>query len=128
MRFSTKAEYGLKAIVNLAAVFPEQKTMKQISQDEKISLKYLERLMIVLRKNNLITSQKGKGGGYTLAKKPALMNVGEIIETLEGQIAPMKCVGKYCAMEYKCASSVVWTKLGREIHKTLYGIKLSNLI
>jgi len=128
MRFSTKAEYGLKAMTNLANIFPGQKTLHQISCEEKISSKYLERLMGVLRKNNLIISRKGKNGGYTLAKNPVYINIGEIIETLEGPISPMKCVGKHCIMEKKCASNVVWNTLGKAIKQTLYKIKLNNLV
>jgi Rrf2 family transcriptional regulator, cysteine metabolism repressor len=128
MQFSTRAEYGLKAIVNLAKCYPEQKNIKTISKEEGISVKYLERLVNELRKKNMVKSQKGKSGGYTLAKNPKLIRVGEIIETLEGSISPMKCFGKKCVLEHACSSSVVWNKLGEQIRKTLYGIKLSDLI
>jgi len=128
MRFSTKAEYGLKAMVNLARCFPEQKTTREVAEEENISQKYLERLLGILNKNNLVTSQKGKSGGYVLANNPKKLRVGEIIEVLEGTIAPMRCVGKFCSAESKCPSSVVWNKLGAQIRKTLYNIKLSDLI
>jgi Rrf2 family protein len=126
MKFSTKAEYGLKAMVNLAESFPVQKNLKSVSQEENISIKYLEQLFSKLKKANLIISSKGKSGGYTLAKKPTLIKVGEIVEILEGLIAPMGCEGKSCSL--KCASSIVWVKLGEQIKKTLYKIKLSDLI
>ncbi|MEI7621737.1 MAG: Rrf2 family transcriptional regulator [Candidatus Moraniibacteriota bacterium] len=128
MRFSTKAEYGLKAIVNLAQCFPEQKTIKEIASQENISQKYLERLLGTLRDGNVIDSVKGKNGGYTLARDPKRITAGEIIEILDGSISPMRCVGNFCAMEKKCPSSVVWQKLGVQIQKTLHGIKLSELI
>jgi len=126
MKFSTKAEYGLKAIVNLANDFPGQKNLKIISQEEGISIKYLEQLFGKLRKNNLIISSKGKSGGYSLAKKPNLIRVSEVIEILEGPIAPMGCAEKDCSL--RCTSSVVWLRLGEQIKKTLYKIKLSDLI
>lgn len=126
MKFSTKAEYGLKAMVNLANIFPKQKNLKTISQEEKISVKYLEQLFSKLRKSDLIISAKGKDGGYTLAKNPLEIKVGEIIEVLEGPIAPMGCKGRACSLV--CTSSVVWLKLGEQIKKTLYKIKLSDLI
>jgi Rrf2 family protein len=128
MQFSTRAEYGLKAMANLAKSYPAQKNIKTISKEEGISVKYLERLVNELRKNNLVKSQLGKSGGYTLAKNPKAIKVGEIIEILEGTIAPMKCVGKKCILEHNCTSSVVWNKLGEQIRKTLYGIRLSELI
>ncbi|MFA6383063.1 MAG: Rrf2 family transcriptional regulator [Parcubacteria group bacterium] len=128
MKFSTKAEYGLKAIVNLAGVFPMQKNLKSIAKEEGISLKYLEQMIANLRRHGLVTSSKGKSGGYTLSKNPKNIRVSEIIEVLEGSIAPMKCFDKICALKKKCPSSIVWDKVGIQIKKTLYDIKLSELI
>lgn len=115
-------------MVFLAKAYPEQKTSREIAQQEDISGKYLERLLSILLRHNLIQSQQGKTGGYVLAKKPNLIKAGEIIEVLEGTIAPMRCVGKFCASEATCPSSKVWNELGQQIHKTLYRIKLSDLI
>jgi Rrf2 family protein len=128
MKFSTKAEYGLKAIVNLAQCFPKQKTIKEIATEEEISQKYLERLLGNLRDGGVVESSKGKLGGYTLSKNPKRITVGDVIEILDGEIAPMRCVGKFCAAEHKCPSSIVWNTLGQQIKKTLYNIKLSDLI
>lgn len=128
MKFSTKAEYGLKAMVNLAQCFPQQKTIRDIAKEEDISQKYLERLLGTLRNGGVVESSKGKLGGYVLAKTPKKIPVGEIIEILDGEIAPMRCVGKFCAAEHKCPSSIVWNTLGQQIKKTLYAIKLSDLI
>ncbi len=126
MKFSTRAEYGLKAMVNLAAAFPKQKSVSQISKKEKISSKYLERLMGKLRRNNLVISQKGKSGGYVLAKKPESIKIGEIVETLEGPINPRGC--RFCRVAKKCSASLVWNKVEEQIKKTLYDIKLKKLI
>jgi len=126
MKFSTKAEYGLKAMANLAAVFPAQKNLQAIAREEKISVKYLERIIGELRKNNLLTSSKGKAGGYVLARNPKKITASEIIEILDGPIESTKCVS--CGIENKCSSSLVWIKLGQEIKKTLSKIKLSDLI
>lgn len=128
MKFSTKAEYGLKAMTNLAQCFPEQKTIGDIAKEENISQKYLERLMGLLRNGGVVQSAKGKLGGYVLDRNPKKIAVGEIIELLDGEIAPMRCVGKFCASEHKCPSSIVWNKLGVQIKKTLYDIKLNTLI
>jgi Rrf2 family protein len=128
MKFSTKAEYGLKAMVNLAQCFPEQKNSKEIAEEEDISQKYLERLLGALCNSGVLESSKGKMGGYMLSKNPKNISAGEIIEILDGEIAPMRCVGKFCAAEHKCPSSIVWNKLGQQIKKTLYSIKLNTLI
>jgi Rrf2 family protein len=128
MRFSTRAEYGLRAAVNLARAYPQQKNLITISKEENISEKYLERLVGELRKNNILHSSRGKSGGYTLSKKPSLIRVGEIIEILEGTILPMKCADKKNVLHCKCSSREVWIKLGEQIRKTLHGIKLSELL
>lgn len=128
MKFSTKAEYGLKAMANLAKAESGVKTIKIIAKEESISIKYLERLLNVLRKNNLVESFKGTNGGYALKKSAKKITLAEIIIALEGPIAPMKCVGRTCKMEQSCSSKVVWEVLGTQIEKTLRNIKLSSLI
>jgi Rrf2 family protein len=127
MKFSTKGEYGLRAVVNLAKNYPQRKSIKTISLKEEISVKYLERLIGELRENNIVKSFKGKEGGYVLAHDPKKITVGEIIEIMEGPLAP-KCLGTHCQHIKICTSSLVWMKLSEQIRKTLYGIRLSDLI
>jgi len=127
MKFSTKAEYGLRAVLYLAKHYPYLKSITDISIEENISAKYLEQIFNVLRNSEIIVSQKGKSGGYTLAKKPNELTVGEIVETLEGKIEATKCQSANC-QNSKCAAKQVWVKLSREIKKTLNNIKLNDLI
>lgn len=126
MRFSTKAEYGLKAMVNLAKAYPGQKSIKTLADEESVSSKYLERLMGELRKNGLVLSEKGKSGGYVLSRKPKEIPVGAIVEILDGPIAPMKCSGAACAKN--CISSSIWIEVENQIKKTLYKTTLKKLI
>lgn len=128
MKFSTRAGYGLRAAVNLAKNYPRQKNLQEISKEEGMSLKYLEQLFRALKKNKIVFSQKGREGGYVLAKNPKAIKVGEIIEILDGPIVPMECASGKCEVKCSCASSIVWIKLQIQIKKTLYGIKLSELI
>jgi Rrf2 family protein len=127
LKMSTKGEYGLRAMVNLARNYPKIKNIKEISIEENISAKYLERLIGDLRKNNLVKSIKGKNGGYVLARKPGEISAGEIIEIMEGSFVS-KCQNTDCQHLKKCPSSFVWIKLGEQIRKTLYAIKLSDLV
>ena len=127
MKFSTRAGYGLRATVNLAKNYPRQKSLQEISQEEKISLKYLEQLFRILKKNKLVKSQKGREGGYVLSRNPKIIRVGEIIETLEGPFIPMECAAGKCDVKCSCASSIVWIKLQTQIKKTLYSMKLKDL-
>jgi Rrf2 family protein len=127
MKFSTKGEYGLRLAVNLGKNYPQRKSVGDISAEENISLKYLERLIGELRKNNLVESLKGKNGGYILTKDPKEIPVGEVIEIMEGPLTS-KCANTNCGHIKNCPSSLVWIKLEQAIKKTLYDIKLSDLI
>jgi len=126
MQFSTKAEYGLRAVIVLAKTYPKLKSITEISREEKISAKYLEQIFGVLRRNKIVNSYKGKNGGYTLAKNPSKLSVVDIVEALEGSLAPMKCQRPKC-INAKCPSKKVWVKLGKEIKKTLKNIKIDSL-
>jgi Rrf2 family protein len=128
MKFSTRAEYGLKAMINLAGAYPDQKNIRELSKEESISPKYLERLMGALKKNDLVLSTKGQSGGYTLSKKPSLVSAGEVVEALDGPIAPMKCTSSNCAIAKTCNSNTIWTDLEQQIKTTLYGQTLKKLI
>ena len=127
MKFSTKAEYGLRAMVVLARDYPYLKSIAEISFEENISAKYLEQIFIKLKKAAIVVSQKGKSGGYTLTREPRQITVGDIVEILEGKIEPTKCYSAECKNN-QCASKKVWVKLSQEIKKTLDNIKLSDLI
>jgi Rrf2 family protein len=91
-------------------------------------VKYLERILNILRKGDLVDSFKGANGGYALKRPAAKISVADIVIALEGPIEPMKCVGKTCRMEKACSLKNVWEILGRQIEKTLGKIKLSDLI
>ncbi|WP_452597060.1 RrF2 family transcriptional regulator [Pontimicrobium sp. MEBiC01747] len=90
---SKKTKYGIKAIVYLAK--QEDRTPVQIatiSKEESISLKFLESILLTLRKNGLLGSKKGKGGGYYLLKEPKEINMANVMRVLEGPIAMVPCV------------------------------------
>ncbi|MFC1540799.1 RrF2 family transcriptional regulator [Candidatus Margulisiibacteriota bacterium] len=87
MNFSIKVQYGLQAALELARKYnagPVQ--IGDIAQNQKIPVRYLEQLLLVLKKRHLLASVRGKEGGYALAKHPADISVLEVIEALEGPI------------------------------------------
>ncbi len=90
---SKKTKYGLKALSYLA----KQKTnepilISEISESENISKKFLESILLTLKKNGILASKKGKGGGYYLMKKPNEIKISTLIRILEGPIAMLPCV------------------------------------
>lgn len=108
---SKKTKYGIKALTYLAK--QENKTPVQIatiSKSENISLKFLESILLTLRKNGLLASKKGKGGGYYLLKEPNEIQMTTIMRILEGPIAMVPCVSlnfyekcEDCPEEETCA-------------------------
>ena len=94
MKLSTKGEYAVKACVYLAQTAdgnPVQ--IREISQTQKISKAYIEQLFMTLRKGGLIKSVRGPAGGYTLAKDPKKITIGDIIKCVEGPIFTTLCTG-----------------------------------
>jgi len=124
MKFSTKAEYGLRAIIHLAKT-EEPVSLASIAKKEHLSLSYLERIFSVLKKNNIIESFKGVNGGYLLTKPADQVTVGQIISVLEGGLYKFECQG--CTVS-NCTLQPVWDKLHNQIDKTLNSITLKSLI
>ncbi|HEY5894029.1 MAG TPA: Rrf2 family transcriptional regulator [Chthoniobacterales bacterium] len=92
MRISRKAEYALRALIAMARE-PAGRVhqIQELSRTENIPVKYLEQILLALRNGGLLGSKRGVGGGYTLQKLPAEISVGEVIELLDGPIAPIAC-------------------------------------
>ncbi|MCX6740434.1 MAG: Rrf2 family transcriptional regulator [Candidatus Parcubacteria bacterium] len=132
MMFSTKSEYGLRALVNLSKNQGNVPySLAKIAKEEKISLAYLERLFAKLKRAKIVVSVKGVNGGYKLAKPALRISVKDILTALEGSLAPYVCagIGGLCAKKgCDCQSKIVWQKLDQGISKTLNSIKLSDLI
>lgn len=132
MKFSTKSEYGLRALVNLAKNQDSGPySLTKIAQAEKISLAYLERLFARLKKAKIVQSVKGVNGGYQLGRPAENITIKEVFTALEGSLAPYLCVGIGSLCEKNnslCKTKVVWQKLAKGTAEILDSIKLSELI
>lgn len=134
MKFSTKSQYGLRAMVYLANVFDEGKvhSLKTISKKEDISFDYLEKIISKLEKKDLVGAKKGVQGGYFLTRPPSKIKIGEIIRALEGEPSLVKCIAKdkryVCPRERKCQTKKVWKKIQKSLDSTLNSITLADLI
>jgi Rrf2 family transcriptional regulator, iron-sulfur cluster assembly transcription factor len=124
MRFSTKAEYGLRAILHLAKT-KQPVSLASIAKKEGLSLAYLERLFAKLKKAGLVSSFIGVKGGYILTKESNKITVAEVVKALEGSLYQMKC--QNCAHD-DCRIHSVWSKLYAQIYKTLNSITLKSLL
>ncbi len=129
---STKGRYALRVMIDLA----ENDTgnfvpLKDIAERQELSKKYLEIIMKELVAAKLVSAASGKGGGYKLSKKPDEYIVGEILEKMEGTLAPVSCLASAvneCPRQAKCKTLPLWTEFGNLVRDFFYGKKLSDLI
>ncbi|MCI5792516.1 MAG: RrF2 family transcriptional regulator [Lachnospiraceae bacterium] len=129
---STKGRYAIRVLLDLAehrngAYIP----MKEVAERQDISLKYLEKILPVLAKNNLIKGVHGKGGGYMLTREPEDYKIGEILRLTEGDIAPVACLqpgAEPCEKASECRTLPMWSKFNDIINEYFDGITLRDLM
>ena len=93
MKLSRKGEYALKALLALTVVYDERTlSLREISRQDKIPYKFLEQIMMLLKKTGFVQSAKGKYGGYALSRPPKKITLGEIIRAVEGPLSPIGTV------------------------------------
>jgi Rrf2 family cysteine metabolism transcriptional repressor len=133
MKFSSRARYGLRAMIALAQGYRKGPiSLAEISRSEEISLSYLEQLMAVLRKASLVEGTRGAHGGYQLTADPASITAGQVVRALEGPLAPAECVSEgvesgYCRREMVCPSRPLWQQVRDSIAQVLDTTTLADL-
>ena len=132
MRLSTKGRYGLKAMYEVALHHGKGPVpLTKISENQKISLSYLEQLFAQLRKGKLVKSIRGAHGGYVLLKEPSEITVGDILNILEGSLAPVSCTdndNSHCSNSGDCVTKNVWEKIHKSIYEVVDNITLQDMI
>jgi len=92
---SKRTQYGLKAVLNLASHYGEGPVLiASISENEGIPVRFLELILLNLKKRGLLQSKKGKGGGYELSRPPSTVTIGSLIRMMEGPLAPLPCASE----------------------------------
>lgn len=111
---STRGRYALRVMIDLAEHGGgDFVPMKEVAARQEISLKYIERIMPLLTKENLVEGLHGKGGGYRLCRPPEDYSVGEILRITEGELAPVACLergAKPCPRAAECRTLPMWKK------------------
>ena len=130
MRISTKGRYALTIMRNLAIHQNEDRfiPLNEISEKENISLKYLEKIMISLKKADFFEVAKGKEGGYKLKRKPNEYTIGEIIRAADEELNVVSCIETTCPNQRACKTYSLWKDLSDEINKFLDSKNLSEYI
>ena len=139
MLFSTKAEYGVRLMVELGRQPGESPvSLSSVAAAENLPLSYLEHLVAKLRKAGLVTSTRGAHGGYQLSRPAEEINLLEVVEALEGPVAPMDCfhetpTGKVLCShlddgDHACATKLLWTRVQGGVNRALAGTDLAELV
>jgi Rrf2 family protein len=142
MMFSTKAEYGVRVMVELARRAGKGPVpLAEIAAHDGLPLAYLEHLVARLRKAGLLDSRRGAHGGYLLARPPDEITMAEVVAALEGSIAPIECISEaadgsiVCSRESAaegesqvCPTKLLWTRVRFSIVRTLQETTLANLV
>ncbi len=135
MRLTTKGRFAVTAILDLAiheakdTTDAKPVTLAGISERQNISLSYLEQLFSRLRRQGLVKSIRGPGGGYNLAKDYADISVAEIISAVDEQIDATQCGGhENCRDEGRCMTHDLWSELNAKILEYLAGVTLADMV
>ena len=142
MMFSTRAEYGVRVMVELARRSAdgqaEAVSLSEIADGDRLPLAYLEHLAARLRKAGLVESRRGARGGYLLARPAKDISMAEVVEALEGSIAPIECISEgadghlVCTREtetdHVCPTKLLWTRVRGSVVRTLEETRLSDLV
>jgi Rrf2 family cysteine metabolism transcriptional repressor len=131
MKISTKGRYATRAMLDLALHYGETPVqLKDISARQGISLRYLEQIVSPLIAAKLISSTRGPKGGVNLAKPPQKIKLLDIIQVLEGPIAPVDCVENpgVCTRAPSCVARDVWTDLAKAMYGVLESTTLQDMV
>ncbi len=133
IRVSTKGRYGTRLMVNLARHYNNEHKaviLKSVANEEEISIRYLEQIIIPLKIYKLVKSIRGAGGGYTLARKPSEITVCQILEALEGSCGLVDCVDDqdFCDRVPSCAAFDIWSEASRRLKDYFQSVTLQSVL
>lgn len=130
MRLTTKGRYAVTAMLDLALHSDQGPvSLADISQRQGISLSYLEQLFAKLRRQKLVTSVRGPGGGYRLAAATVSISVAQVVDAVSESLDATRCEGKGdCQQGSVCLTHHLWEDLSAQIHKFLSDISLADLV
>lgn len=131
MMISTRGRYALRVMIDLTEHASDGYIpMKQVAERQEISLKYLERILPVLVKNDFVEGVQGKGGGYKLTRAPEKCTVGEILRLTEGDLAPVACLGCSavpCEKSSSCKTLKMWSNFYKLTNEYFDKISIADL-
>jgi len=131
MKLSTRGRYGTRALLDLALHQGQGRILlKDIAQRQQISLRYLEHLIAPLIAGGMVWSTRGAKGGVSLARHPKDITLSEVIQLLEGSVAPVACINNpgVCDRSGSCATRDIWSEMKQAIDEVLESTTLQDLV
>ncbi len=133
MRLSTKGEYASRAMLELAFHYENQPLhIRDISRAQSIPQRFLEQILLQLKRAGYLRSRKGPDGGYYLSRPPADINIAEVIRVMDGPLAPIDCVSvtahEVCPHEKSCSLKLLWKEVRDAVAEILERTTLEDLV
>ena len=126
MRISAKGEYAAKAVLYLSLKYPGVVTIHEVARQHHIPVKYLEHILLALKKAGLLQSRRGVRGGYTLARSPEKISIGEVLRVVDGKFSQASCIEvdlrrpDVCPESESCGLKQVWQDVQGAVERILF--------
>ncbi len=133
MRITYKGDYALKAMLELALNYENGSilTIHELARRLDIPFKFLEQVLLDLKRGGFVESRRGKIGGYLLARPPVRIKLGEVVRFIDGPLEPIACVEKNyhgCKDIYNCIFRRVWEDVAKATTKIIDGVTFEDLV
>lgn len=132
MKISKNGQYALISAADLA-MRPGHSSIPYIADRHGIDRGYLSQIFLSLKKAGVVSSIRGKNGGYYLSKAPSLLTAGEVVRAVEGELRPTQCsiddnAATSCVSYGSCIARALWQRISKEINFTLDNITIADII
>ncbi len=130
MWVSTKAQYGMRALVEVALGGSEPTSLRTVADRQLLSHQYLEQIFAVLRKAGIVESVRGAHGGYRVVRPLEEIDTLEVVELLEGSVAPVSCIedAANCVRVGMCSTESLWRRVDSAVRQVLRSTSLADLV
>src|SRR5713226_341475 len=126
MRISAKGEYAAKTVLYLSLKYPGVVTIHEVARRHRIPVKYLEHILLALKKAGVLESRRGVRGGYTLARPPEKISIGEVLRVVDGKFSESSCIEvdlqqpNACPESDSCGLRQVWQDVQGAVERILF--------
>ena len=132
MRLTYKCDYALKTILDLAVHYGGGPvSMHELAKRQDMPLKFVEQILLSLKRAGFVKSRRGNVGGYLLARHPSQITVGEVVRYIDGPLEPIACTDeryKDCRDTVRCAFRSIWQEVGRETARIVDAVTFEDLV